>query len=381
VADSVALIVCPSEADVERRLLGLTVGERLLLALEKGGVTHAAFAGGGPIPKSSRARLEMIPLDAVPAGARTFVCLPADLVFDSALINSDEISEALPLKRLPSEKWREIADDPGKWLAENSMSDDGENGSGFAIRVADDETVQRAEDALMKSLVKPADGIISRNLNRKISTAISRRLAPHSIKPNHVTAVVFLIGALSGPLAYTGTYLGFVLGAFCYWFSAVLDGCDGELSRLKYQSTPLGAWLDTIVDDMVGLSYVAGMYAALARDRENPFWFWLGIGGVGFYLLTILPRYYIMSRLSGSGDYQKMAKEIRSEKQGLVTRVALKVRDIIFRTDFLPFYALATAAAGLVPAFAIPFAFGSVASSIDTIVTIIRYRPASTDAD
>ena len=50
----VALIICPPTEAVNRKLLGLTVGERLLLTLEKGGIGTVAFAGDGPKPESKR---------------------------------------------------------------------------------------------------------------------------------------------------------------------------------------------------------------------------------------------------------------------------------------------------------------------------------------
>ena len=241
-------------------------------------------------------------------------------------------------------------------------------------RVVDEDDVGEAESVLLASLVKPTDGVISRNLNRKISMFFSRRLARYDVSPNHVTLVVFLIGIASGPLAYRGTYEAMVLGGFCYWFSAVLDGTDGELARLKYLGSPLGAWLDTVTDDAVCLSFIVGVYLALARDSQALPWRWIGLLGTGFFLATVLPRYYLMARASGSGDYQKMAADVRPRADGLLSRIALRLRDIVFRTDFLPFYAFVTTILGVVPAFALPFAVGAVASSVDTLMSFLTYR-------
>lgn len=243
--------------------------------------------------------------------------------------------------------------------------------------VRGEEDVHAAESILLASLVKPTDGVISRHLNRKISMFFSRRLARHDVSPNHVTLVVFLIGVASGPLAYRGDYASTVAAGFCYWFSAVLDGTDGELSRLKYMGSPLGAWLDTITDDAVCLSFISGVYLALARDGQGLPWNWIGLVGTGFFLATVLPRYHLMARASGSGDYQKMAAEVRPEAGGLLSRIALRLRDIVFRTDFLPFYAFMTTIFGVVPAFALPFAVGAVASSVDTLMSFLTYRRAA----
>ncbi|MEQ9318579.1 MAG: CDP-alcohol phosphatidyltransferase family protein, partial [Polyangiaceae bacterium] len=245
--------------------------------------------------------------------------------------------------------------------------------------VSSEDDVAEAESTLLASLVKPTDGVISRHLNRKISMFFSRRLARYDVSPNHVTLVVFLIGVASGPLAYQGTYEGSLLAGFCYWFSAVLDGTDGELSRLKYLGSSLGAWLDTITDDAVCLSFIVGAYLALAREPSTLPWQWIGLVGTGFFLATVLPRYYLMARASGSGDYQKMAAEVRPSEGGLLSRIALRLRDIVFRTDFLPFYAFMTTIFGVVPAFALPFAVGAVASAVDTTLSFRTYRRGASE--
>jgi phosphatidylglycerophosphate synthase len=241
--------------------------------------------------------------------------------------------------------------------------------------VRSDADLSEAETLLLDSLKKSTDGVISRNINRRISLAISRRLARTSLTPNHVTAVVFLVGVASGPLAFfLHSYWGFLLGASCYYVSAILDGCDGEISRLKFLGSPLGAWLDTVVDDLVCLSYIVGVYGRFAIDTRHPFWIGIGVGGLFFYLLTILPRYWVMATTLGSGDYQQLAKEIRPENESALKRLGLAIRDVIFRTDFLPFYAFVTALCNYVPAFAVPFALGSVASAVDTLATIAKTR-------
>ena len=117
------------------------------------------------------------------------------------------------------------------------------SGAGYQVLSSATDRVA-AEDLLMGSLVKDADGIISRNINRKISCFISRRLAGTSIHPNQVTAIVGLIGFAAFPFAMQGTWQGFALGGLCYYVSAILDGVDGELSRLKHLGSPLGAWLE-----------------------------------------------------------------------------------------------------------------------------------------
>lgn len=373
-----AIIVCPeseSGRGTGRPLLGLTVGERLLLALSKNKVERVIFAGEGPRPTCARAGLDEVPLDALETGETVWM-LPADLVLDAGLLNEGaDRSLELPFASAAQADAAAIAADPGSWLARLGPGAAGER-RGFAVRVTSDEAARSAEKSLIRSLTKDADGVVSRNLNRKISTAISRRLVRFPIHPNHITAFVLLVGICSFPFAAAGTYLGFVLGGFCYWFSAVLDGCDGEVSRLKHLGTPLGAWLDTVVDDVVGLAYAGGMYLGLARGAEHPYWGWIGGAAVAFYLLTILPRYYVMATRLGSGDYQRLAKQTRPSEARGARRAALALRDVVFRTDFLPFAAFVTALVTAVPIFAVSFAVGAVASAADSLVKLASFGSA-----
>lgn len=239
-------------------------------------------------------------------------------------------------------------------------------------RVAGEGERWAAESLLLRWLVKPTDGVVSRTINRRISAAITRRLAPFSVKPNHVTCVVLLLGLASAPLALLGTYWGFALGALCYYISAVLDGVDGELSRLKYLGTPFGAWFDTVTDDVVGLAYLVGAFGGLSRATGAPIWLWVGILSFSCYVATIVPRYYLFITRVGAGDHQQLAPPGAERTSGWLGRAGQLVKETVFRTDFIPFYAAVTALAGAVGVYAISYALGSIAALADTAITFRR---------
>ncbi len=80
-----ALIICPSgdpATTVERPLLGLSVGERLLLALEMAGIDRVAFLGTGPRPSSTRTKMATVPAKDLLSNPEEGegILLPADLV-------------------------------------------------------------------------------------------------------------------------------------------------------------------------------------------------------------------------------------------------------------------------------------------------------------
>jgi phosphatidylglycerophosphate synthase len=235
------------------------------------------------------------------------------------------------------------------------------------------EDVTAAETLLLRALIKPADGIVARNINRNMSLVLTRHLAHTPITPNQVSTVVFLLGVASGPFAAWGSWAGFALAGLCYYFSSVLDGCDGELSRLKYLGSPLGAWVDTIVDDLVGLSFLSGLYVGLHRAADHPYWMWIGIATVGAYVLTIFPRYWLFVARVGVGDHQKLAADTRPTDPHGLAWVVLTLRENIFRIDFLTFAAMVVCVAGAPFIYAASYAVGSVASLVDTVATFRRF--------
>lgn len=231
-----------------------------------------------------------------------------------------------------------------------------------------------AERYLLSGLTKKADGVISRHINRKISLWITRYLMNTSVKPNHVTATVFLVGVLSGPtILLLGGYLGLVLGAFLYWFAAVLDGCDGELSRLRHEGTKLGAWLDTVVDDLVGLSFILGLYCLLGS--QGAFWQFTGVVAVCFYFLTLGPRYYVLAKYFGTGDYQVLSSQkVRKDPETTFQRIVQFTEETVVRTDFMPFAAMVTAILHGEKIFAFLFMLGCIGSAIDSFLVLRKMQ-------
>jgi len=174
----------------------------------------------------------------------------------------------------------------------------------FSIDVDDDAAFRRAESVLLANLRdKPNDGPVSRYFNRPLSVRISRWLVSYRITPNQISLFSFLCCVLAAGLFMLGGYSTLLLGGFLAQFASIIDGCDGEVARLKFQSSPYGAWFDAVLDRyadafllfgltwheytnkpeglilMIGflaiigsfmLSYTADKYDGLMRDRVNP---------------------------------------------------------------------------------------------------------------
>jgi choline kinase/phosphatidylglycerophosphate synthase len=119
----------------------------------------------------------------------------------------------------------------------------------FWVDVDDPAAVRKAENVLLADLGdKPNDGPVSRHLNRPLSVRISRRLVNYGITPNQISLFSFLCSVLAAGLFALGGYLALLLGGFLAQFASVVDGCDGEVARLKFQTSAYGGWLDAVLD-------------------------------------------------------------------------------------------------------------------------------------
>ena len=115
---------------------------------------------------------------------------------------------------------------------------------------------------LRKELTKPEDGLVSRYLNRPVSTRISIMAYRKGfrIEPLTVTLVSFILG-LSASLLLAMRV--FILGGLLVQLASVIDGVDGELARLYRKATPWGGYLDSVLDRISDVAIVAGLTLSL----------------------------------------------------------------------------------------------------------------------
>lgn len=132
-------------------------------------------------------------------------------------------------------------------------------GDRFWFDIDTKESYRKAEKLLLKRLTKPTDGPVSKYLNRRISTKISKFLVKTSLKPNTVSFISFFVSLLSAFFFSAGNYLYVLAGGMLAQFSSVIDGCDGEVARLTFQKTEYGAWFDAVLDRYADGLIVLGM--------------------------------------------------------------------------------------------------------------------------
>ena len=153
-----------------------------------------------------------------------------------------------------------------------------------------------AEHKLDHWLVKPTDGIFAR-MNRGISVPISRQLIRFPITPNMVSLFTLGVSFISGVFYARGGYWNMLVGAILSVSASILDGCDGEIARLKLQESDFGCWLETVCDYLYYLFIFAGMAIGFfSSSGQRSYLVWGGLlflGAIASFLTIGLQRHQL----------------------------------------------------------------------------------------
>jgi 1L-myo-inositol 1-phosphate cytidylyltransferase / CDP-L-myo-inositol myo-inositolphosphotransferase len=248
--------------------------ERLL-----GGTAARALTDGGGVARDARCRIVILPANVVPQ-ARWLRALretevePDRLYTDgqvAAIVDTDDtagvlaaaarargVGELLAALRVRYDEAKLEVDEAGRFP------------------LSEPADARSAESWLLRSLIKQREGFMSRHFERKISLAITRRLVLTRITPDVITVVSVAVG-LFGAAFFLSAAPGYqLIGALLFLAHSILDGCDGELARLKFMQSPRGAILDFWGDNVVHVGVFACMAVGLSFAQDATWPLWLG---------------------------------------------------------------------------------------------------------
>lgn len=251
---------------------------------------------------------------------------------------------------------------------------------GWQVRVEDEASANRAAQKLWDSCRKDQDGIVSRHLNRHISLAISRLLAPTAIHPNHISVATFSLGVLAAVFAAVGGFWWFVLAGVTYQINSVIDGVDGELARVKYEFSVLGEWLDTVSDDTKDVLFYAGLGVGAHQTFDFPLeaggadtWLWLAGVAVTGKLCSMI-AYYTWLAARGRGDLLAFEWEFEDEdaEPGPIASTLSKLK-YLTKNDFIVFFAMILGFVGALPFLLFVVAPGQMFIAASVVVQRLRH--------
>lgn len=207
---------------------------------------------------------------------------------------------------------------------------------GYWMRLSSDETSKRkAENLLFSNIRKSERGWMSRNINRKISITISRLLIRTSLSPNMISILVGIIGFLSGVFYALKQP---IWGGIILEISSILDGCDGEVAKIKLMESKRGQWVDTIFDQLSYISFIVGVPLGYYSITKSPLAIVLGGINLGIVLLCGLWAFHFVARYTDTGSMLSypgtVDRLIPFEKRPMLYKLISKLRPLMQRQYF-----------------------------------------------
>jgi len=155
---------------------------------------------------------------------------------------------------------------------------------GFWVDIDIPEKLKLVEKEIEREMIKGEDGYIARNINRKISIRITKSLAKYRwATPNILTAISLLSGILSAFLFFIHHL---ILAGLLTQFTSIIDGCDGEMARLKKMQSRFGAAFDALSDRYVDTLIMLALLFNTPLDYLSIILFFLAATGVILFSYT-----------------------------------------------------------------------------------------------
>jgi len=174
----------------------------------------------------------------------------------------------------------------------------------LALRIQTPSDLATAEHTIRRASYKNTDATVAR-FNRRMSLPISIALIRTPITANQLSVLLVAVGFYAAWLFSTGHYIAGILGGFLSLAASILDGCDGEIARLKYQESALGCWIETFGDYSYYVAIFVGLMIGAVRQTGSDIFYWLGGAALAGLLLTFALLIYLRSRIT-AGQPEKL---------------------------------------------------------------------------
>ena len=396
----VALVLAPPAGD-RRIVTGLGLGERARRVAVRSGIvaSDVVVVRSAEELRAARARLAGRPLlllratDQVVAeplvaalrpdepGLRHAVDPAAEDTYAGAWV-ADAGDAAALLDRLAAD------------LAGGDRPDGALAGEPIAIErrarfVVADRASVRAADAWQFELVdKPLDAPITRYFYRPLARPLTRLFLRSPLSPNAISVLSIVLSLVGCAIASAAAPSTHALGLALLVAGGIVDCNDGEVARLRLETSRAGAWLDAMGDDAARLALLLGLGSHVAA--LHPAWpVWpvtlaavamtiAGLGLIYWYCIFVI-------RSANNQDYTQVlgvGPGVRSGRRSPGQVVADWGAQIV-RRDFIDLGVLALALVGWPEVGWIPLVVGSavtLAIVIPTHLKIVRARRGAAPA-
>ncbi|HEY6475181.1 MAG TPA: CDP-alcohol phosphatidyltransferase family protein [Polyangia bacterium] len=199
---------------------------------------------------------------------------------------------------------------------------------------------------------KPKDIFWNKYVARPLATVVIVPLAHTSVTPNQITLAtlpVFLAGAVL--IAFRPSWGALCAGVGLLELSYVLDCADGQLARLKGTSSPVGAHLDFLMDELKAFALVAAVAVRLWQPAHEGRWLLEGLGALvavaGAISLTTFmrrPEYAAATGAAvakGAGDYGEGFAAAAPARRSPLALVEAVGRFVVHYPSYIVYVAIA----------------------------------------
>ena len=181
------------------------------------------------------------------------------------------------------------------------------------VDVDEPEAIAKAEHMLLRSAgAKPTDGPVARHINRPVSARITRWLIHTPLTPNHITLIAFGLSLVGAAMMAAGSWAWLAAGGLMVQLASIVDGCDGEVARIKHMRSDYGAWMDAVLDRYSDGIVLGAM--AIGGWAMGGGW-WAIIGGwaaiVGSFVVSYTADKYDAMMRARMGRGVRIGRDIR----------------------------------------------------------------------
>jgi FKBP-type peptidyl-prolyl cis-trans isomerase FkpA len=323
---------------------------------------HASNVGRGVSPMTRVGGLpiaERVLRAATREGCRRIIAWAPTSAADLRVV-ADRIGRALPPMVIATTDadWIQAIDADGHAAARYRVIGPGSIPSP-ALSVKRQEDLPAAELALRRAMFKPTDGVLAR-FNRRMSLPLSVLLVRTPITANQISLLIVLLGFAAAWLFSRGTYTACLLGAATSLAASILDGCDGEVARLKYQESAFGCWLETIGDYTYYFAIFVGITVGAVRSTGRPIFYDLGLAAVGGAMVTAFLLLLLRQRMTAAQPERfGAASKATFVADGAGWARFLAWLSVCATRAVMPYGILMLAILGLTPAVIVFAAFGA----------------------
>ena len=173
-------------------------------------------------------------------------------------------------------------------------------------RVVDAASRRVAAETVFRDAQLETVGIVDRLLNQKIASRLTRLLLVHlPAAPALLTLIAGFVGVYGALMVAVGGSTSVLTGFLILEGFAILDGCAGELARVRLHQTAFGAWLDTVVGDFVNVLMILAVGLALWRHGGTYLDMKMALAAAAMTLFYVAVSYRELMR-QGEGDVMKL---------------------------------------------------------------------------